>query len=58
MIYNKLKNPYTKLYLYFMTCILGLICERNIELQAEKLKMLLLYRKIEMFRTIVGMYTK
>lgn len=54
-ILDRLKNPFTRLSLEFLSFVLKLVCKRNREFQSEET----LYKQMEsLFKTIVGMYLK
>lgn len=56
-IYKELKNPWTNIYLEFLSYILKLVNKRNLEFQSEESKVHLLYTKMEtLFKSTVEIY--
>jgi hypothetical protein len=58
-IYDHLKNPYTRLYLEFLSFVLKLVTKRNREFQSESPKIYRLHSQMSSFlKTIVSMYMR
>lgn len=59
VLFEKMSNPYTIMYLEFLEYVLPFVNKVNVEFQSEKPKIFTLYRKMEsMYLTIVEWFIK